>query len=69
MLWDSLLALFNSLWVSGRGDFSHVNIKEAEIAFKTTFWSSLLKVILFFIVIKIETEGSLLVQIRHSPFI
>lgn len=45
------------------------NIKVAEIAFKTSFWSSLLKVILFLIVIKIETEGSLLVQIRHSPFI
>lgn len=40
------------------------NVKEAEVAtFKIFFWSSLLKVIFFLVVIKIEAEGSLLVHI------
>ena len=42
------------------------NISEAEVAtFKMSFWSSLLKVIIFLIGIKIKVEGSLLVQSKN----
>lgn len=46
------------------------NINEAEVTtFKMSFWSNLLKVIFFHLVIKIKAEGSHLVKIGHPPFI
>lgn len=42
------------------------NISETEVAtFKMSFWSSLLKVIIFLIGIKVKAEGSLLVQSKN----